>query len=47
VTTAEGESVDYAAVDLEKLDAYIAMLRAETAAAGGQRRSRSVKVFYG
>lgn len=46
VSTADGESVDYAAVDVEKLDAYIGELR-RAAASSVKPRSRSVKVFYG
>ena len=47
VTTADGESVDFAPVEVAKLDAYINTLRREVALASGSRRSRSVKVFYG
>lgn len=47
VTTADGESVDYAPVDVAKLDSYIAMLQALLAGStSATRRARAVKVFY-
>lgn len=47
VTTADGESVDYAPADAGKLDAYIAQLQALVASESNKRRARSVRVFYG
>lgn len=47
VSTADGESVDYAAADMAALDTYISQLRQSASVASGRPRSRSVKVFYG
>lgn len=46
IRAASGETVRYAAVDIGRLEGYIARLEAQAARETGARRARSIKVFY-
>jgi hypothetical protein len=46
IHTSSGEVVKYAAVDVAKLEGYIARLESRAASDAGARRARSVKIFY-